>query len=82
MPPTPHAASALAIQVDPELCTGCDVCRRLAPATFEIGAQFKARVKVPPGDQPEVIVAAALACPKAAITVLDRESGRRLAPAT
>jgi ferredoxin len=70
----------LRIVIDRDACAACDICRELAPNTFEIDAGAKANVKDPGGDPRETILAAADGCPMGAITVYDGDTGERLVP--
>lgn len=71
----------LRIVVDRETCAACDVCCEIAPDTFEIDEEAKARVKNPEGNPRDVIIQAADNCPMVAITVEDGDTGEKLVPA-
>jgi ferredoxin len=70
----------LRIIIDRDTCAACDICRELAPNTFEIDAGAKAAVKDPAGDPRETILAASDGCPMGAITVFDGDTGEQLVP--
>jgi len=53
----------------------------MAPNTFEIDEEAKARVKNAEGDPRETIIQAADNCPMVAITVEDGDTGEKLVPA-
>ena len=53
--------------VDKNKCIGCGTCVALAPKTFKLGADFKAEVISPPGDEEEKIKEAIDSCPVNAI---------------
>ena len=55
------------IKVDKEKCIGCGTCVALAPKTFKFGADDKAEVITPPGDEKEKIKEAIDSCPVDAI---------------
>ena len=71
---------ALAIRVDHDLCSTCDVCTSLAPNTFELDDEGKAVVKDPEGDPRDIIIDAAEGCPVEAIFMRDGETGEQLVP--
>jgi ferredoxin len=58
------------VTVDPELCMASSACVATAPASFELGDDDVARPIVPPGDELELVIEAARACPTRAIAVL------------
>lgn len=74
------AVDSLKITVDRESCTGCSACVTEAPETFELDENDVAVVKHPPGDEIELILLAADACPTDAVCVEDLDSGERLSP--
>lgn len=53
--------------VDKDKCIGCGTCAVLAPKTFKLGNDDKAKVINPPGDGEEKIKEAIDACPVDAI---------------
>ncbi len=56
-------------RVDKGKCIGCGTCTVLAAKTFRLGADGKAEVINPPGDEEEKIREAADSCPVDAIEV-------------
>ena len=54
--------------VDKSKCNGCTLCTHLAPNTFAMGEDGKAKVTDPTGDDREVIQGAMDKCKRAAIT--------------
>ena len=72
----------LRIVVDREVCAACDVCCEMAPNTFEIDEEAKARVKDPEGDPRATVIQAADNCPMVAITVEDGDTGEKLVPSS
>ena len=68
----------LDIAVDKRLCAGNRMCVHHAPAVFQLDQNGKAEVISPTGDPEARILAAAFACPSAAISVYDAETGRDL----
>lgn len=54
--------------IDKDLCTGDEVCVSVAPDTFEMGEDGKARVKDPEGDDESIIQTAIDTCPEEAIS--------------
>jgi ferredoxin len=59
------------IKINRSLCTGCAECVGLAPEVFQLGADNVSLVVDPEGDDDEMILDAARACPVDAITLLD-----------
>ncbi len=57
--------------VDPDLCTGCELCVETCPAVFEMNDEGLAVSKVSPvpADQEELCKEAAEDCPSEAITI-------------
>ena len=56
--------------VDPDLCTGCELCVSTCPEVFEMGDDVaKVIVDVVPGDSEECVKEAADDCPAEAIKV-------------
>lgn len=66
--------------MDRDTCAACDICREIAPNTFEIDGDAKAHVKDPQGDPRDVIIKAADNCPMEAVAVFDGDSGEQLVP--
>jgi len=66
----------LRIQIDESECLAYGDCAELAPEAFDVGdvAQL---VGMAPFEQ---LVAAARACPSGAITLIDAETGEKIAP--
>ena len=54
--------------VDPDLCTGCELCVDEAPNTFQMNDDTISEVIIPPGDDEETIQAAIDGCPADAIS--------------
>jgi ferredoxin len=54
--------------VDENKCIGCGTCSALAPNTFALGDDGKAKVTNPTGDPNDVIQSAVDSCPVGAIT--------------
>lgn len=54
--------------VDPDLCTGCELCIDIAPSTFEMDEEGISRVVDPRGDDEEAIEEAIDTCPVEAIS--------------
>lgn len=67
------------IEINRELCIGCGTCASIAPETFEIDDEGKAKVKNPKGDDNETILEAAKSCPVSAIIIKD-DSGKQIWP--
>jgi len=55
------------IIVDKNLCLGCGTCVVIAPKTFRLGAEGKAEVIEPVGDEEKTIKEAIDSCPVNAI---------------
>ncbi len=68
------------ITVDPEKCSGESVCVGLAPGVFRLNEAEKSEVINPDGADRGTIIAAAMGCPTLAITVVDAQTGKHLAP--
>lgn len=68
------------ISIDREACVGDGLCRETAPETFTINPDGKSTVVDPDGDEPRYIKAAAKNCRLQAITLHDRETGKRVWP--
>lgn len=69
------------IVVDRDLCISAADCVAIAPNTFSLDAESKVDIKNPKGDPDATILAAAKACPVAAIKLFD-DSGKQLWPET
>lgn len=54
--------------VDPDLCTGCELCIDIAPNTFQMDEEGICTVVDPPGDDEEAIEEAIDSCPAEAIS--------------
>ena len=70
---------ALKVKVDRLLCIGTADCVAIAPNTFELDEEAKAKVKKQEGDSDEKILEAAKTCPVLAIIVED-ENGKQVFP--
>lgn len=64
----------LEIRIDRDRCAGTANCEFWAAATFEVDDENKATVLDPIGDGLDDVLAAARACPTAAITVLRNDA--------
>jgi ferredoxin len=62
--------------VDPDECSAHGDCVEVAPDVFVLGDVAEVIGAAPP----EVLLAAAEACPAVAISVVDRQTGERLFP--
>lgn len=67
------------IKIDRNLCIGAGSCSVIAPETFELDDELKARVKNPEGNDRDTIIDAAKSCPVLAIT-LEEEDGTQIYP--
>lgn len=56
------------LTVDRARCIGCTRCVAIAPKTFAMDKENKAKVINPQGDKPEIIQRAINSCPKKAIS--------------
>ncbi len=54
--------------VDPDLCTGCELCIDIAPNTFQMDEEGICRVVKPQGDDEETIGEAIDSCPVEAMS--------------
>ncbi len=54
--------------VDPDLCTGCELCVDIAPNTFEMNDEGVSTVVDPEGDDEGAIQEAIDSCPAEAIS--------------
>lgn len=70
---------ALKVKVDRLLCIGTADCVVIAPNTFELDKESKARVKKQSGDPDEKILEAAKTCPVLAI-IVENEKGEQVFP--
>jgi len=68
------------IIIDRDKCRGHSHCGAIAPNVFEGDAHFKSFILDPKGDDDELILKAAQACPKLVILVEDDASGARIFP--
>lgn len=66
------------IKIDQQACIGCGTCVALAPKTFELDKNLKAKVKVEPHDPIPEIISAAQSCAVEAITVIDTKTNKKL----
>lgn len=66
------------VDIDRDLCSGFAACVDVAPEIFKLDDSGTATLLVPETDDKRALQAAA-DCPMAAITVLDAESGERVA---
>ncbi len=65
------------VSVDESACSAHGDCVALAPHVFELSGEVAAVIGV---GTPEEVLEAAEACPAAAITVVDEETGERVFP--
>lgn len=70
----------LKICIDREQCIGDSACVNVAPETFDMDDDDLAFVKEGSTDERSVIVDAANACPIDIISIVDKETGEKLAP--
>jgi ferredoxin len=70
----------LRVAIDAAKCTGEGICVGIAPGVFDLNEDGLAEVVDPEGADQNTIVEAAASCPTDAITVVDEESGKQLAP--
>jgi ferredoxin len=72
------------VTIDQDACTGSGMCLGVAPGHFEFGVDRRSRPRAELVDSDDAaapaIASAAECCPMAAITVVDADSGRQLAP--
>jgi ferredoxin len=68
------------IEIDRDTCIGDQLCCSEAPNTFDVDDEGIAVVTDPEGDEPEVILAAAQACPVDCISLHECESGNKVWP--
>ena len=68
------------IEINRDECSGDGVCVQEAPKTFEIGDDGIVLLLDPEGDGPEMVFAAAEACPTDAIALFDLETGKKAWP--
>ena len=54
--------------VDPDLCTGCELCVDIAPDTFQMNDEDISEVVNPQGDNEDAIQEAIDSCPSEAIS--------------
>ena len=54
--------------VDPDLCTGCELCVDIAPDTFQMNEEDISEVVNPQGDNEDAIQEAIDSCPSEAIS--------------
>ena len=66
------------VDIDSDLCSGFAACVDVAPEIFKLDDSGTATLLVPETDDKRALKAAG-DCPMAAITVLDAESGERVA---
>jgi ferredoxin len=67
------------VELHADACIGCGNCCEEAAESFRLNDDNVAEVLRPPGDEDDVVLAAARSCPVDAITIIDEE-GRRLWP--
>ena len=68
------------ISIDREACVGDGLCSETAPQTFMIDHDGKSMVVDPDGEESKYIKEAARSCRLQAITLYDRETGKRIWP--
>jgi ferredoxin len=71
---------ALRIVVDRLRCIGAGNCMDTAPDVFQLDENHTSVIVNPLGATPDVILAAAEACPVDAIKVIDDKAGQQLYP--
>jgi ferredoxin len=71
---------ALCIIVDRRRCIGSGNCVDVAPGVFQLDEVDTSVIANPAGAMPEVILAAANACPVDAIKIIDPHAGQQLYP--
>ena len=71
---------ALRIIVDRRRCIGSGNCADVAPGVFQLDEVDTSIIVNPAGATPDVIVAAADACPVDAIKIIDAQAGQQLYP--
>ena len=57
--------------VDPDLCTGCELCTQVAENTFVMNDDGVAEVSNPTGDSADTIQEAIDSCPVEAISMME-----------
>jgi ferredoxin len=70
----------LRIIVDRLRCIGAGNCADMASAVFQLDEADRSVIVNPHGAAPDVIIAAAEACPVDAIKVIDDKAGQQLYP--
>ena len=65
-----------AVSIDPGACAAHGDCAEIAPEVFRVGEVAEVIGTAPP----ETLLDAAAACPAAAITLLDAETGEQVYP--
>jgi ferredoxin len=66
------------VRIDPDLCEGHGVCMVICPEVFDLGDDDETRVLIPrpAADLLPQVIAAAEACPKAAIRLSEPDATR------
>jgi ferredoxin len=68
------------IEIDRDTCIGDQLCCSEAPNTFDVDGDGIAVVMNLEGDEPDVILAAAQACPVDCIVLVDADTGKKVWP--
>lgn len=68
------------IEIDRDTCIGDQLCCSEAPNTFDVDDEGIAIVQNVEGDEPDVILAAAKACPVDCIVLYDANTGKKVWP--
>lgn len=72
-------ASKYKIKIDKDKCIGCGTCSAIAPKTFKLDKDNKAKVINPEGDDEKTILQAAQSCAVLAIELKDKD-GKKVFP--
>jgi len=67
------------IKIDKDKCIGCGTCSAIAPKTFKLDTNNKAKVVDPEGDDDKTILQAAQSCAVLAIELKDKD-GKKVFP--
>jgi ferredoxin len=72
-------ASKYKIKIDKDKCIGCGTCSAIAPKTFKLDKDNKAKVIDPEGNNDKTILQAAQSCAVQAIELKDKD-GKKVFP--